>query len=522
MGNGNFVDTAEAAMQKELEKLKDKGATEAELAEARTSLGPAGEVWCIDAATHEVRWRYATARVVLGSIAAGNEGIYFGSRDGRVYCLSHAGQELATWNAHAAIVASPALTDTTVYIVTDRGRLFGLERQTLRPQWETTIGTGTLFLSSPTVARGHVYIGSPENGLVCIGGPGTLGTTAPSVLPKRGALLWRYPEDDAEPAAITASAACSGDILCAPFSTGRHKGVICFEATSTERGVPPVRWSFETKNGVHWSPATDGEVVFFVDGKTGDAGRHLHRVDARTGAERWKTEVGTEASGRIHRHQDVLFLEAPAGGLTCFDRNGKILWQRSLGAIAHPPASRGSIVTVAAQEPAALLALDRLTGKTLWQHDLAAPLTAGPVLRGTMLYLGSPAGLEARELVDGTLIWRSKTGAVNGALALTRSWIAYVNGTAQLVAVDTTSGEPIGKPQDADPSVPPLAARDSVLYLSAKGLMAYRPTTTERPRRWMAVSWLGAVTAPPIIAKGRVFFATDKKGLICAGVWKEN
>jgi hypothetical protein len=36
------------------------------------------------------------------------------------------------------------------------------------------------------------------------------------------------------------------------------------------------------------------------------------------------------------------------------------------------------------------------------------------------------------------------------------------------------------------------------------------------PRLWMNTQWLGELSAPPVMAGSRVYFATAKKGLISA------
>ena len=108
MGNGNFVESAEEVKRKELEKLKKQGKTAEELAAAEKSLGPAGEVWCLDEKTGHVQWRFAVGDVVLGAVTASEGRLFFAARDGYVYAVSTAGKELGRWNAHAPIVASPA------------------------------------------------------------------------------------------------------------------------------------------------------------------------------------------------------------------------------------------------------------------------------------------------------------------------------------------------------------------------------------------------------------------------------
>ncbi len=36
------------------------------------------------------------------------------------------------------------------------------------------------------------------------------------------------------------------------------------------------------------------------------------------------------------------------------------------------------------------------------------------------------------------------------------------------------------------------------------------------PRLWMNTDWLGELSTSPVMANSRIYFATAKKGLICA------
>ena len=123
----------------------------------------------------------------------------------------------------AAIKTSPAVTDKWVYIVTDRGLLIGLDRKTLTPRWEYRLGPQQFFISSPVVARGHVYVGTEQDGFFCIGEPETLpywpnplgglnktGNDDDSFFPEEMAVHWTYSAsaDKSVKVKVPASIAC--------------------------------------------------------------------------------------------------------------------------------------------------------------------------------------------------------------------------------------------------------------------------------------------------------------------------
>ena len=65
------------------------------------------------------------------ALAAAGDRLYFGSRDGHLYCISTQGKLLRKWDAHAPIMTSPAVGGGHVYFSTAAGRLHCLRAETL-------------------------------------------------------------------------------------------------------------------------------------------------------------------------------------------------------------------------------------------------------------------------------------------------------------------------------------------------------------------------------------------------------
>ena len=203
-----------------------------------------------------MQWKFAAGDVVLGAVAAGEDRLFFAARDGYVYAVSIAGKELGRWNAHAPIVASPALSGGMLYVVTETGKLYGLRADDLELVWEATLGFTGPFLSSPAVARGHVYVGSQQDGLLCVGkpggrkqepcwagslgGPGCGGAIDNQPLPEKGKFAWRFPktEDTERPPDVQLHAppACLGGCLYLPVHGGRNG--LALRQCSGRRSVP--------------------------------------------------------------------------------------------------------------------------------------------------------------------------------------------------------------------------------------------------------------------------------------------
>ncbi|HND54825.1 MAG TPA: PQQ-binding-like beta-propeller repeat protein, partial [Pirellulaceae bacterium] len=133
MGRGNFIQSAAELLEARLEQLKADGASDADLERARQAGRPEGEVWCIDVGTRRVEWRHKLPETVLGAASCVGDELYFGARDGRVYCLGLDGKPRRSWNAREPIVASVAAGRELVYAVTVTGHLHALRRTNFEP-----------------------------------------------------------------------------------------------------------------------------------------------------------------------------------------------------------------------------------------------------------------------------------------------------------------------------------------------------------------------------------------------------
>ncbi|MFH1023657.1 MAG: PQQ-binding-like beta-propeller repeat protein [Planctomycetota bacterium] len=529
MGLANFIESEEQVILKETEKLKKKGLPEAELKAALKEFKVTGEVWALDAATGNPVWKFTAPRSVLGAVAAANDKLFFGCNDGSFFRLNMDGKKELAWNARAPVLTCPAVTDDNVYIVTTTGKLYGLSADTFELVLEHTVGTTGLFLSSPTVGRSHVYVGSSDFGLQCLGlpsgvrkepvwaghmgGAGGAGWIDGSPLPASGVLAGRYPEapegEETAPAAvISAPSAASRDMLFVPVADGARKGLA---GLATGKKLAE-KWFVATPNGVSISPAAGGDRVYVTDGGNGDGNRNLQCLDAATGNVKWKIPVAPGVSGAFLLAEDVVLVQDKPGVLVAVDVSGQAAWRRTVGEMIGTAAVAETVIAVAVKDPPSLALLDRVTGRELWRVPVEAGVTTGPVVRpDNVICVGTKAGVEARNPADGAKAWTADVGAVSGTLATARNFIAGAcPGTSDIAILDG-NGNILTRLAEALPGMPPVMARDALLYFSTTKEIRRVELEKWNPLIWTKTDFLGEVTSPAVLVNSQVYFGVRRQ-----------
>lgn len=172
---------------------------------------------------------------------------------------------------------------------------------------------------------------------------------------------------------------------------------------------PPVQWS--DAQGIAWktplpgpgssSPIIWGERVFVTcysgygvrgEGDASKLQRHLLCLDRKSGAILWRQDVPLAAaedkySGFITEHGYAsqtpvtdgqgVYVFFGKSGVLAFDMAGKKLWQTSVGtqssgrkwgSAASPVLYKNTVIVVAADESRTIRALDKATGKEVWNN----------------------------------------------------------------------------------------------------------------------------------------------------------
>ncbi len=509
-------------------------------------VGTRGEVRCIDLKTLKTDWTFEPGNAVLGSIAVAGDRLFFGCQDMHLYALDLGGKLIGKWNAHAAINGAPAVGEKHVYVITRNGTLAAVNRQSMNFIWGVKLKAedDSLFIGSPVVARGHVYLGTDGAGFVCVGrpamggdefaqrwsgrlgGPGAAGNADDSPIPSPVTQGWHYPATTgsttnattivAPPAALTSrKAENTGGVLFVPITTGPQAGVICLPA-SEARQTPKPWWTFSAPLGAFDSPAAGDGGVYFVDGKPGDQGRLLRKLDAESGVMIWQHTIEPGASGALLLTPAGLLVQDRVDALSLIAADGKPRWTSTVGVMRHAPTSLGPFVVVASQTPGALTALDLPTGQEIWRVTLPSPATTSPLFDGKTIFVGTGLGVVARSILDGSVYADaiSDGGGVSAEMYLDTNHLIYINTTGELVFVDRVTGRTQSRHGGAAPGSVPLVSRGLVVFVGDKALMQLNlEAANPSPQPWLDFAKLGGKPSTPLILyDGSAYLGVQRAG----------
>lgn len=548
MGNGNYVESAEQYWARKQEELRSRGMSRKEIDELAPKYVAGGALWALDARTGGTLWTRTLRQTLLGCVAAADGRLYFAAMDGLFMCVTQDNELLGEWEAHEGLKASPAVGRQYVYVVTESGRLFGLDRRTLRPVWRTSLGEGDLFTSSPVVGGGHVYIGSPEKGLLCLGTPpdrlpesfwpgrrggaGRSGWLDGSALPSKGAFAWRWPADEAvaegsnaAPRCVTPTAFLDGTLYATVALAGRTGLVALAVGGLSREGEAPARvpetnkWFVATALPVQGAVAATTGRVYFVEGPPGQAGRSLRCVSATDGRELWRAPVDADASGELLLTPSRLFAFVREGQLACLETGGaeagRERWSAAVGRAVGPPCPAGGLV-LAATADRGVAGIEAGNGRIRWWQTAPQPVLSAPVANEDVAVVAAPDGLIGLSLDNGAELWRVPCVPSDAPLCADEERVAAATTGGEIVAVAWT-GKVTFRIPGALPGYPPSLLGDTLLFASRSGALQKAGLGRESAvERWLDAKWMGTLAAPPVLGDGLVYFSTVEKGLICA------
>lgn len=527
---------------------------------------------CADVDNNRKIWDFNVGDIdVLAEPVMTDTLVFQGTTDGYLYALNldargrghSAADTIVAWSFHAdgAVNTSVALAEGKLYFGSNGGTLYALNEADGSKVWKTEIkdprpGARKQF-TVPMLAGGKLYVGAANGKLYCLDA-------------RSGKMEWQVPLSDW----IRSRPAMTSRGLIVATVDGRMSGI------STEGAVQWVRqisthqiyadlvpaddtvlvndsdlWlrRIDAAGNVLWKRSLlnafeneEGERIFtdFLSGGTyyqskptaadgkvyfGNAGGFLFCVDAETGEEIWKFEMGGAISvgpaigeGKVFAGQqggERFFYALDAG-------TGELEWKQTVpGGWVWGSAAYDDGMVYIPTVNGHCVCLDAKTGYMVWDYPTAKSVPAEPAIDGDLVYFGSWSGsLYAFDKKTGGIVWKENgIGLDSGTLIAYDGKIYLPHHSSVFMSFDAKSGAILShgnqNPKHAGNfsnfNATPAFFKDRAYYTARVGAVMRGVPTASRiycvDSETAKIHWTfedGGGLSAPAIASGRVYIGS--------------
>jgi eukaryotic-like serine/threonine-protein kinase len=312
--------------------------------------------------TLSLKWKKRFQGAITSSPVLYEGRVYFGCRDGGLYCLdAGTGEQVWKFAAGAGIGASPAVSDGRVFIGGYNGSFWCIDASSGQKVWEFKVGAK--LVSSASVASGNVLFGSYDRNLYCVSA-------------KDGKRRWTY-----EAAGVVWS---SPSVEKGRVFFGSVDGT--FYCLSLDSGK--LLWKYIAAGGIYSSPAISEGVVCF-----GSNGRAFHFLDSSTGKELFRIEAARDVRASPLIVGATVYGASDDGVVRCIDvKRRTVNWTFKVQrAVRSMPFLSDGMLYVTSYD-GRLHALEASSGKDVASFDTGAEIYSSPTVSGGMVYFGANNG----------------------------------------------------------------------------------------------------------------------------------
>ncbi len=288
------------------------------------------------------------------------------------------GKRLWSFNAERRIVGTPAAADGVVVFGSADKRIYGISANDGKLLW--TLEASAPVLGAVTIADGTAYIGASDH-------------TFRAIDLKSGKLLWSYA--GVQGYIETRPLLADGKVIFGAwdntlYALDQKTGAECWKWT---HGLP----------GMHYSPAAvwpvaNGSKVFIADPK-----RALTAIDLKTGQTVWRTfQSKVRESVGLSEDGQRVYAKTMNDSIVCYSAQGneaRQLWATDAGfGYEHAPSmlpEKDGIVYTSTND-GLISALEGKNGRIIWQHKVGNSLINTVVpLEGRRVLVSSTDGTVA-------------------------------------------------------------------------------------------------------------------------------
>ena len=523
---------------------------------------------CADAQNKKKLWDFNVGNIdVLAEPVISGDKVFQGTMEGYLYALNltnKGGRKRIAWNflANGSINTAVTIENAQVFFGANGGSIYSLNEQDGKLNWEFKVEhpetNARKHFTKPVLFENKLYVGGADKLLYCLDA-------------NNGNLIWKVEADDwirASPVVNKKEihfATISGHLY-----TVNHKGQIKKDKKISTHAIyadlvsngeellitdsnlmlycigkkGKMQWekslleSFENKEGERIftdqisggtyyqskPTAADGNLVF------GTPSGFLYGVDAETGKEKWKFEMGGAisvgaalADGKVYAGQQ--------GGerfFYCLDaETGKLVWKQTIpgGWVWGSAAVDDGMVYIPTVNGYAVC-LDGETGHMVWMYPTAKSVPAEPAIDGDLVYFGSWShSLYAFHKKTGKIVWKvNGVGLDSGTLIAKDGKIylpsgmnifsSFVSKTGALLSSGNKNKEEKGVHTGFNAS--PAFSDDGMAFFTARvgrgiGGVPLASRVYSVDPETAAINWTfpdGGGLSAPALASGRVYIAS--------------
>ena len=318
-----------------------------------------------------IMWTRKVGTVVTGSVAISQGTVYVGTNDGKVVALKAAsGKPRWEFITEGGIEATPCVVDDTVYVGSSDGFLYALRARSGDLIWKVKTGDkilgGANWAQNPEGDGKLILFGSYDGSLYCIDA-------------ETGSQQWRFLTDNyinGTPAVTKRGnvvfGGCDASIYVLALSDGSVVREIATEAY------------------IAASVAVSGKLGFI-----GNYNNEVLALDLETGTVQWKYQESTFPFFSSAGLTDTwVIIGSRDRQLHCLDRKtGQLEWAfPARGKIDSSPVLAGEIAVFGADD-GRLYGVDIANGEKAWSYEIGAPITASPAIADDLLIVGAEDGV---------------------------------------------------------------------------------------------------------------------------------
>ena len=257
-------------------------------------------------------------------------------------------------------------------------------------------------------------------------------------------------------------------------------------------------------------PTAADDMVF-----VGSPSRFIYALDAKTGKEIWKHEIGASISGAPTYYQGKIYVGQQGGedDFYCLDaKTGKLIWKQNVDWVWGSATCSDNMVYIPGIDGYAW-ALDSNTGAMIWKKPFSRSVCSEPAVEGNIVIFGSwDDYLKAFNKKTGELLWKYNGGGTDSGVAVIKDGKVYLKNKC----LDLKTGKLIWEFKDGNNifNITP-AVHDGKVYMSCWHGLGLGGVCIEAvvyciDAKTGDLNWtqLGAGLSSPVIGeKGNVYFS---------------